>query len=161
MIFFRFSKNRVSVSSWSTLLWYQCYYPHWLRDALSPVCGTFSLSPTNKTFTVLVLKKLNNETKIANYGLHYFEMYPNAFFLFLPLPSSDQLFWKGTRNLFPAPAPDCLCPAGPTPWSVTLILNRNSSNIMPLCKVMFPSSIQSLLCATPVTPGLRTIDLGL
>ena len=21
--------------------WYRCYYPHWSRDALSPVCGSF------------------------------------------------------------------------------------------------------------------------
>ena len=26
---------------WSTLLWHRCYYPHWSRDALSPVCGIF------------------------------------------------------------------------------------------------------------------------
>ena len=25
----------------SRFLWYRCYYPHWLRDALSPVCGIF------------------------------------------------------------------------------------------------------------------------
>ena len=29
--------------SWSTLLWYRCYYPHRSRDALSPVCGIFVL----------------------------------------------------------------------------------------------------------------------
>ena len=28
---------------WSTLLWHRCYYPHRSRDALSPVCGIFSL----------------------------------------------------------------------------------------------------------------------
>ena len=28
-------------SSWSTLLWYRCFYPHLSRDALSPVCGIF------------------------------------------------------------------------------------------------------------------------
>ena len=27
--------------SWSSLLWYRCYYPHQLRDALSPVCEIF------------------------------------------------------------------------------------------------------------------------
>ena len=27
--------------SWSTLLWYRCYYPHRSRDALSPICGIF------------------------------------------------------------------------------------------------------------------------
>ena len=29
--------------SWSTLLWYWCYYPHWSRDAFSTVCGIFTL----------------------------------------------------------------------------------------------------------------------
>ena len=41
IIFSVFQKNWVSGYSWSTLLWYQCYYPHWSRDALSPVCGIF------------------------------------------------------------------------------------------------------------------------
>ena len=39
--FFCFQKNGVSGYSWSTLLWYWCYYPHLSRDALSPVCGIF------------------------------------------------------------------------------------------------------------------------
>ena len=34
-------KNWVFGYSWSTLLWYRCYYPHQSRDALSPVCGIF------------------------------------------------------------------------------------------------------------------------
>ena len=41
MIFSVFQKNRVFGYSWSTLLWYRCYYPHRSRDALSPVCGIF------------------------------------------------------------------------------------------------------------------------
>ena len=41
MIFSVFQKNRVFEYSWSTLLWYRCYYPHRSRDALSPVCGIF------------------------------------------------------------------------------------------------------------------------
>ena len=36
-------KNKVVGYSWSTLLWYWCYYPHWSIDALSPVCGIFFL----------------------------------------------------------------------------------------------------------------------
>ena len=40
--FFRFSKKNLFFGySWCTLLWYRCYYPHWSRDALSPVCGIF------------------------------------------------------------------------------------------------------------------------
>ena len=42
MIFSFFQKNWVFWYSWSTLLWYRCYYPHRSRDALSPVCGIFS-----------------------------------------------------------------------------------------------------------------------
>ena len=29
----------VFVYSWSTLLWYRCYYAHRSRDSMSPVCG--------------------------------------------------------------------------------------------------------------------------
>ena len=43
MIFSVFQKNWVFGYSWSTLLWYRCYYPHRSRDALSPVCGIFNL----------------------------------------------------------------------------------------------------------------------
>ena len=41
MIFFVGQKNCVLGYSWSTLLWYRCYYPHRSRDALSPLCGIF------------------------------------------------------------------------------------------------------------------------
>ena len=41
MIFSVLQKIRVFDYSWSTLLWYRCYYPHRSRDALSPVCGIF------------------------------------------------------------------------------------------------------------------------
>ena len=41
VIFSVFQKNWVLRYSWSTLLWYRCYYPHRSRDALSPVCGIF------------------------------------------------------------------------------------------------------------------------
>ena len=34
----------VFVYSWSTLLWYQCYYPHRSRDFMSPVRGIFSFN---------------------------------------------------------------------------------------------------------------------
>ena len=39
--------------SWSTLLWYQCYYPHRSRDALSPVCGIFNVYLTTLLYRVL------------------------------------------------------------------------------------------------------------
>ena len=46
MIFYVFQKNRVLGYSWSTLLWYRCYYPHWSGDALSPVCWIFCIGVT-------------------------------------------------------------------------------------------------------------------
>ena len=52
MIFSVFQKNWVFGYSWSTLLWYWCYYPHRSRDALSPVCGIFQNENT-KQFQVI------------------------------------------------------------------------------------------------------------
>ena len=46
--FFRFKFFFVFVYSWSTLLWYRCYYPHQSRDSMSPVCGIFT--PWTKGF---------------------------------------------------------------------------------------------------------------
>ena len=39
--FFRFSTKLGFGYFWSTLLWYQCYYPHRSRDALYPICKIF------------------------------------------------------------------------------------------------------------------------
>ena len=50
MIFSVFQKNLVFGYSWSTLLWYWCYYPHRSRDALSPVCGIFKESALGRFF---------------------------------------------------------------------------------------------------------------
>ena len=44
LIFFVLQKNTLFVVSWSTLLWYRCFYPHQSRDALSPVRGIFKAS---------------------------------------------------------------------------------------------------------------------
>ena len=54
-----------------------------------------------------------------------------------------------TRIISPAPAPDCLCPAGPTHWSLTFFFNRTSQNILFLWKVMFPGSIHPLYVSSP------------
>ena len=62
MIFSVFQKNRVFGYSWSTLLWYQCYYPHRSRDALSPVCGIFIVF----FFTKLKKYYLNLSLPIGN-----------------------------------------------------------------------------------------------
>ena len=49
-----------------------------------------------------------------------------------------------TTNLSPATAFDCLCPADPIHWPVTLLLNRTSPNILSLCKFMFSTSLHPL-----------------
>ena len=56
---------------------------------------------------------------------------------------NNERVWLNSSHCLPAPvpAPDCLCPAGPTSWSVTFLLNRTSPNILPLRKVMFPGSL--------------------
>ena len=38
--------------------WYRCYYPHWSRESLSPVCGIFFFS-----FTFYVSMMLTAQTK--------------------------------------------------------------------------------------------------
>ena len=43
MIFSVFQKIWVFGYSWSTLLWYRCFYPHRSRDDLSPICGIFMI----------------------------------------------------------------------------------------------------------------------
>ena len=48
-------------------------------------------------------------------------------------------------NPFHAPSPNCLCQAGPTPRSVTILFNRTSPHILPLCKVMLPGSLHPLI----------------
>ena len=59
-----------------------------------------------------------------------------------------------TRNFFCAPAPYCLCPEALPSWSVTLLMNRTSPYILPLCKVLFPGSLHPLLEATARYAGL-------
>ena len=69
--------------------------------------------------------------------------------IFLMLfPGSAWLIWKGP-GISPSSAPDCLCSVGPTPWSFTLLLKKNSPNILPLCKshseYLFWSPVQATL----------------
>ena len=70
----------------------------------------------------------------SKYNFHYF----NA------SSWSCSIILNKTRNPYAAPAPTCLCQAGPTPWSDTLLLNRTSPNILPLCKIMLPGSLHPL-----------------
>ena len=50
MIFSVFQNIWVFGYSWSTLLWYRCYYPHRSRDSLSPVCRIFKESALGQFF---------------------------------------------------------------------------------------------------------------
>ena len=73
MNFSVFQKNQDFGYSWSTLLWYQCYYLHQLGDALSPACGIFS---NNFFFTILIYFHLKNlPGKQSHSELHAFSLH--------------------------------------------------------------------------------------
>ena len=76
MIFFVFQKSWVFWYSRSTLMWHQCYYPHWSRDSMSPVCG--------------ILKEYSASKK---YYLYYLLLLTVMHGQILPLPFV-LLFWK-------------------------------------------------------------------
>ena len=51
--FFSFFKEKWLFGySWSTLLWYRCYYPHQSRGALFPVCGILFFFFFSSTFCI-------------------------------------------------------------------------------------------------------------
>ena len=56
MIFSGFQNIWVFGYSWSSLLWYRCYYPHRSRDALSPVCGNFIVGTAHFSACVRFIK---------------------------------------------------------------------------------------------------------
>ena len=65
--FFRFSKKLGFLYSW-----YRCYYPHRLRDALSPVCGIF---------LVCLITKIEEDIMLStSYGVSVFLM------IYIPTP---------------------------------------------------------------------------
>ena len=78
--FFRFSKKLGFGFSWSTLLWYRCYYPHRSRDALSPVCGIFCFK-TFFSFMDAVLKLMFEYQAVFCHKC--FKKNPNIWKLFL------------------------------------------------------------------------------
>ena len=83
-----------------------------------------------------------------------------SFHYFFTNSWSCSIILNRTRNILPAPAPDCLCPAGLPSWSVTFLLNRTSPNILPLCKVMFPGSLHPnvrQLTAAPAEQGRKVV----
>ena len=61
----------VFVYSWSTLLWYRCYYAHRSRDSMSPICRIFFFfvlwSPPKR----LVLAIKGPVTRICFQSLEY------------------------------------------------------------------------------------------
>ena len=64
MIFSVFEKIRVLGYSWSTLLWYRCYYPHRSRDALSPVCGIFDSKFMQQNWANVFFYTFSKHTKV-------------------------------------------------------------------------------------------------
>ena len=67
MIFSVFQKMLFFGYSWSTLLWYRCYYPHRSRDALSPVCGIFTwLEDKHCTWTVRLVHHGTSHCNVTN-----------------------------------------------------------------------------------------------
>ena len=99
--FFRFSKkSRLWGYSWSTLLWYRCYYPHRSRDAFSPVCGIF---PYKKMLQNVLHSKLD-----PPWPLHY-SKHPMILSCFnvLSVMSVNQLFINKCTNFYVIPCHGC------------------------------------------------------
>ena len=65
MIFSLFKIFLVFGYSWSTLLWYRCYYPHWSRDSLSPVCGIFKRAVKS----IYVATQLYGQSRQGGHGI--------------------------------------------------------------------------------------------
>ena len=74
--------------------------------------------------------KLNKEILNVNNRLKFKKLSKITFNYFYASFLSCFTFLNRTRNLYPAPASDCLCPEGPTPWSFILLFNRTNPNIL-------------------------------
>ena len=48
-----------------SLLWYRCYYPHWLRDSVSPRCGIFVYFLTDEVVLLFVFKHSSQEPSLV------------------------------------------------------------------------------------------------
>ena len=66
-------------------LWYRCYYPHWSRDSLSPICGSIhffmckNLSITKFIFEEEILVNFSY-LWLGMMGEHYY-MFENSFII--------------------------------------------------------------------------------
>ena len=98
-----------------------------------------------KIFKKLIDYRVLNDQKIT-------------FYLFCTKSGSCSIILSRTKNLFPAPAPDCLCTAGLRSWSGTLFLNSTSKNILPLCNVLFPGSLHPLRWKQSIPDGTQPLD---
>ena len=106
MIYLFLKKNWVFGYSWSTLLWYRCYYLHRSRDALSPIRGIFLLN--------YLVKELSSTTKYCS---------PQAI-------KFNQLLHHLCVQFAPKPCLHCLISFSCSPGT-PLIPTINASNLAP------------------------------
>ena len=114
------------------------------RNRTSLICINLCLYSHLQTYTVLV-EKLNRGKlmKLLDYSFWndlkwLLTIFKKKQFLVL-LNYSEQ-----DKESLPAPADNCLCQAGLSSWSVTPLMNRTMTNILLLCKVLFPGSLHPL-----------------
>ena len=101
--------------SWSTLLWYRCFYPHRSIDALSPVCGIFSFllkfgSPFNFCLLSGALQGKATKQLCPLFSPPYLPFPPLPFLVpcppFLPLFLSSSVPWPSSKYKLMSKLPD-------------------------------------------------------
>ena len=108
-------KNWVLGYSWSTLLWYWCYYPHRSRAALSPVCGIFfkwvhpDWGPTRPPWTgksIVCTNFITGNTAPPHFNVrNYKKKAPACLEAFSYIPSSRSSRTLPSTSLLPPPPP--------------------------------------------------------
>ena len=117
MIFPVDQKNWVFGYSWSTLLWYWCYYPHRSRDALSPVAIVFAELLTTVS-PLLFLAVPVQWTFTMAFEAQPFDLQKTSFIWKIPLVFNLVVIqpWHG---------PCHMCSAVPSQFSSSSWMNNN------------------------------------
>ena len=104
------------------------------RKRKSIICNDLCIFPNLETLTCLV-ETLNKENLDLDNRIWIFK-WLNYFFyiIFMPVPGPAWLFWTGLGIPLLLLLLTVSAKQAPIPWSVTLVLNRNSLNILPLCQ---------------------------